>query len=285
MSHPPANSFRAKTLAERIAEAVPSGGAFTHVRRAFKPFFALILGRGQKGLRSVLPGGEVLLVSPSFRHVTWNSDEYEAFRAAVRPGDVVLEAGSNVGAYTMLFARWAGEGHVYAFEPDPMALRGLQEHVALNGLGDRVTAVPAAIADDETKRLRFVLFESSGISRMAGDHEEAAPGTTIEEVPAWSIDRFCQKRGIAPTVIKIDVEGAELAALRGARATIAAAGPRLQLFVEMHPQLWPALGIAAADLEGECAAQGLRAERLDGGAKDLWTVEGVCLRLRPLSRP
>ena len=285
MSHPPANSFRNKTLAERIAEAVPSGGPFTHVRRAFKPLFRLMLGRGQRGLRSVLPGGEVLLVSPAFRHVTWNGDEYEAFRAAVRPGDVILEAGANVGAYSMLFARWAGdEGHVYAFEPDPMALRGLQQHLALNGLADRVTATAAAIADDNARRLRFVLFESSGISRMAGDHEEVQPGTTIEDVPAWSIDRFCRTRGIAPTVIKIDVEGAELAALRGARATIAAAGARLQLFVEMHPQLWPGLGIAAADIERECASQGLRPERLDGGTTDLWTTEGVCLRLRPLAR-
>ena len=283
MSHPPANSFRTKTLAERIAGIVPGGGPFTPVRRAFRPLFERLLGRRRGGLRSVLPGGEVLLVAPAFRHVTWNCDEYEAFRAAVRPGDAILEAGSNVGAYTMLFARWAGEsGHVYAFEPDPMALRGLQQHLALNGLGDRVTAVAAAIADDGARRLRFVRFESSGISRMAGDHEEVQPGTTVEDVPAWSIDRFCRTRGIAPAVIKIDVEGAELAALRGARATIAAAGTRLQLFVEMHPQLWPGLGIAAADIERECAAQGLRAERLDGGMNDVWTAEGVCLRLRPV---
>jgi FkbM family methyltransferase len=284
MSHPPASTFRTRTLAERIAGAVPSGGAFAHVRRALRPLFEVIVGRGKKGLRSVLPGGEVILVSPSFRHMTWNSDEYAAFRAAVRPGDVVLEAGSNVGAYTMLFARWAGErGHVYAFEPDPSALRGLQQHVALNGLTDRVTAVSAAISDDGTRRLRFVLFESSGISRMAGEHEEVEPGMTIEEVPAWSIDRFCRTRGIAPTVIKIDVEGAELAALRGARATIAAAGARLQLFVEMHPRLWPALCITPADVQRECEAQGLRAERLDGGTTDLWTIEGVCLRLRPVA--
>jgi FkbM family methyltransferase len=280
MNHPPAHSFRTKTVAERIAEAVPSGGAFDRVRRLFKPLFQQLLGRRNGGLRSVLPGGEVLQVSPAFRHVTWNCDEYEAFRAAVRAGDVVLEAGANVGAYTMLFARWTGDGgHVFAFEPDPMAYRGLQQHLSLNGLADRVTAVAAAIGDETTTHLRFALFESSGISRMARERDE--PGATIEDVPAWSIDRFCAARGIAPTVIKIDVEGAELAALRGARATIAAAGPRLQLFVEMHPQLWPGFGITAGDVEAECRAQGLVVERLDGGTKDLWTVEGVCLRLCP----
>ena len=280
MSHPPAQSFRAKTLAERIAESMPSGGAFGPVRRLLKPIFRKLLGRNADGLRSVLPGGEVLMVSPAHRHVTWNCDEYQAFRAAVRSDDVVLEAGSNVGAYTMLFARWTGAGgHVYAFEPDPAAYRGLRQHLALNGLSDQVTTVCAAIADDSTTHLRFALFASSGISRMARDREEA--GATIEEVPAWSIDRFCRTRGIAPVVIKIDVEGAELAALRGARATIAAAGSRLRLFVEMHPHLWPAFGITAGDIERECQAQGLIAERLDGATGDLWTLEGVCIRLCP----
>ena len=284
MSHPPANNFRRETALERIGGLVPSGGPFTAVRRAFKPLFQRLLAGRDGELRSVLPGGEIVRIAPGYRHITWNEEEYAAFRAAVAPGDVVLEAGANVGAYTVLFARWAGDrGHVYGFEPDPMALRGLQQHVALNGFADRVTAVAAAIADNGARRLRFVLFQSSGISRIAGDHEEVPSGTTVDEVPAWSIDRFCRTRGIAPTVIKIDVEGAELAALRGARATIAAAGARLQLFVEMHPQLWPGLGIAAADLEHECAAQRLRPERLDGGTEDLWTTVGVCLRLRPLS--
>jgi FkbM family methyltransferase len=277
---PSAESFRPRTLAERLAHAIPAGGAFAPMRRWFKPLFERVVGGRAGALRSVLPGGEVLLVAPAFRHVTWNGEEYEAFRAAVRPGDTILEAGTNVGAYTMLFARWTGEaGHVYAFEPDPTAFRGLEQHLALNGLGDRVTATAAAISDGSSTRLKLVLFESSGISRMAADREP--PGASVKDVPAVSIDRFCAERDIVPTVIKIDVEGAELAALRGARATIAAAGSRLRLFVEMHPQLWPSFGIGAEDIVAECAAQGLTVERLDGSTTDLWTIEGVCLRLRP----
>ena len=69
------------------------------------------------------PRGRVVLVAAEFRHITWNPEEYAAFRAAVRPGDVVLEAGANVGAYTMLFAQWVGPaGRVFAFEPDPRRL-------------------------------------------------------------------------------------------------------------------------------------------------------------------
>jgi FkbM family methyltransferase len=279
MSHPPANNFRTRTIAERIAQAVPSGGAFTRVRRLLKPVFERVLASTDGGLRSVLPGGEVVLVAPAFRHITWNEEEYAAFRAAVRAGDVVLEAGANVGAYTTLFAQWAGPaGRVVAFEPDPIAYAGLKAHLVLNGVHDRVAAVPAAIAADGDGRLRFALFESSGISRLATGSEQ--PGTTIREVQSTSIDRYCAEHHVLPDVIKIDVEGAELAALQGARRAIAHADPRLQLFVEMHPHLWPAFGISAADLQREIELQGLIPEQLDGGRDDLWTTEGVCLRLR-----
>jgi hypothetical protein len=96
-----------------------------------------------------------------------------------------------------------------------------------------------------------------------------------------SIDQFCAEHRLAPRLIKVDVEGAELAALRGARATVAAARGALQLFVEMHPHLWAEAGISPDDLRQECEAQGLVAERLDGSREDPWQTEGVCLRLRP----
>lgn len=272
------NSFRTPSFAEQLARRLPSGGPWQRLRRQLKPWFEKWIA-SDGGLRSVLPGGEVVDVSPEARYMTWNPEEYHAFRASVRPGDVVLEAGANVGAYSMLFGQWVGStGHVFAFEPDPIAHKRLLRHIQLNGLADRVTAVPSAIANDGVTRIRFALFESSGISRLASDGEE--PGTRIQDVDAVSIDAFCDQNGQSPNFIKIDIEGAELAALRGARATIARASDRLQLFVEMHPHLWPRLGVTAADIQRECEQQGLVPERLNGCRDDLWTTHGVCLRLR-----
>jgi FkbM family methyltransferase len=276
------DSFRTKTLPERLAEVLPSGGALGSLRQRLKPLFNRWLARHDAGFQSVLPNGEVVLVAPAFRHITWNRDEYNAFRAAVTPGSTIVEAGSNVGAYTVLFGQWVGSGgQVFAFEPDPSAYEGLRRHVEINRLGDRVTPIAAAISDGSEKVLRLVLGESSGISRMAHGEDASAPNVT--DVPALSIDAFCAERGITPTVIKIDVEGAELAALRGARKTIAAAGSQLHLFVEMHPALWPALGYGAEDVERECRAQGLTVEHLDGTREGVWLTEGICLRLRPAS--
>ena len=283
MSVPAGDGFRVRTLSERIAAALPSGGRFGALRQRLKPLFAKWLAPGGGGLQSVLPAGEVVLVSPEYRHMTWNRDEYDAFRSAVRTGDVVVEAGANVGAYTILFAQWAGaSGRVFAFEPDSTAYAGLQKHIVLNGVSDRVTPVAAAVADGKVANLRFSVGESSGVSRLVQPGEDNAVNPTrTRDVRAVSIDQFCAEHRLMPNVIKIDVEGAELAALRGARSTIAYAGPDLQLFVEMHPHLWPRLGISVDDVRGECEAQGLVAEALDGEGEDVWQTEGVCLRLRP----
>ena len=96
---------------------------------------------------------------------------------------------------------------------------------------------------------------------------EAAPGTTT--VPSLSIDAFCDAGGIVPDVIKIDIEGAELDALRGARRTIAARGPALALFVELHPATWPSLGVTRAAIEEELGRQHLVVETLPGVRRSL----------------
>jgi FkbM family methyltransferase len=270
-----AHRYRDRTALEALAETLPSAGAFGRVRAAVAPLARRWLAR-RGALESRLPGGEVVRVAAGHRHVTWNPAEYAAFRATVSPGATVLDAGANVGAYTVLFGQWVGDrGHVYAFEPDPAAFAGLSAHVALNGLSQRVTAVRCAITDGSAARVRLSIPGPSGISSIV-----TGTGAPRVDVDAVSIDRFCLERGIEPDVIKIDVEGAELQALRGARDTIARRGPSVHLFVEMHPSIWRASGVAVEDVRCECAALGLAAEPLDGVTSDPWTMEGVCVRLR-----
>ena len=265
--------FRRRTLLESVARALPRGRGFDGLRRWFRGTYERMLSSAS--MTSVLPGGEVIHVEPEHRHVTWNAQEYNAFRAAVRPGDTVIDAGANVGCYALLFGLWVGAaGRVYAFEPDPRAFEGLSRHIALNGLDAIVTPIAAALSDGAGTHAPFALAASPGVSRLA----DAAGGARTIAVATTSIDDFCARQSITPRVIKIDVEGAELAALRGARATIARTR-ELQLFVEMHPALWPSIGVTDADLQRECAAQGLTVERLDVNL-DVWAQQGVAVRLR-----
>ena len=274
---PEGQSFRRRTFAERLVSAVPAGAVGKRLRRRLKPLYHNVLARSGN-LEASLPGGERVIVAAQHRHMTWNREEYDAFRASTPRGGVILDVGANVGAYALLFAQWVGDGgRVYAFEPDPLALQGLRTHIGLNGLGNRVTPVEFAVTD-RSGRGRLAVFDSPGISRLCGNSPEAGDGV---DAVVTSIDDFCTERNIVPDIIKLDVEGAEVDALRGARRTIARAGRGLQLFVEMHPTLWASMGHSKDAVIAECEAQGLVPERLDGGTTKLWTTEGVCLRLRP----
>ena len=197
-------------------------------------------------------------------------------RDAVLPGHVALDVGANVGAYALLLGQWVGPtGRVFAFEPAPDVHAALARHISLNRLDDIVRPVAAALSDRETEA-PLVLSGTAGESRLA------VPGDSgdVRSVSLTTIDRFCAREGLAPDFIKIDVEGWELSVLRGARDTIRSRGAALALFVELHPSIWPTLGLSRRDVEAELGAQDLKLAPLTPG-EDPWAVEGVAVRLRP----
>jgi FkbM family methyltransferase len=270
-------AFRDASWFERVAALFRAPLSRSPLRRPLTRAYEAVLDR-LPGDRLVchFPQGESVRLAAAFRQVTWNAEEYHAFKSDIASGDTVLDVGANLGAYAVLFGQWVGPaGRVFAFEPAPEARRGLERHVALNGLDDRIVVRPEAMSEREGT-VRFRASGPHGDNRiMKIDGDDAADRI---DVVTTSIDVFCRERNLQPRFIKVDVEGAELDVLRGARATIAAAGASLDLYVEMHPHLWPAFGTSQAEIEGELERQHLRPERLDG-RPDVWCIEGVCLRL------
>jgi FkbM family methyltransferase len=267
--------YRDPSWLERLASG-SAGRAPAWLRRPLKRAFgALLSALPGDHLTCRLPGGETIRVDPDYRHLAWNAEEYHALKRATREGATVLDIGANVGSYTLLFARWVGAtGRVYAFEPAVASRAGLERHLSINGLSDRVTVRAEAISD-RSGAASFLDAGTHGDNRLV---PAATPGTT--SVLALGIDEFCEALGLSPDVIKIDIEGAELPALRGARRTIAARGPKLALFVELHPGIWPSLGVTRGAVEDELRRQSLVVEPLPG-VGDPWALEGVCVRVRP----
>ncbi|MGH9331335.1 MAG: FkbM family methyltransferase, partial [Vicinamibacterales bacterium] len=238
---------------------------------------ALNVGTAGRGVKCRLPDGEIVRVLPKYRSTSWNLDEYRAFRRALAPGATVLDVGANIGGYAMLFGQWVGpHGRVYAFEPAPAIHAALERHVALNDLRGIVVPVAAA-ASEVTGRAGFVTTGVHGISRLSAAGEP--PSSLV--VNTITIDEFCDRESVRPGLIKIDVEGAELAALRGMRDIVRACRNDLALFVELHPGLWPVIGVTRELVEIELSSLGLRIEPPAAGG-DPWSLEGVALRLRPV---
>jgi FkbM family methyltransferase len=129
----------------------------------------------------------------------------------LRPHDVVIDAGANIGNHTVYFAAVAG-CRVVAFEPNPAAARLLRRNAELNGVAEQVTVYEKALSD-ATGLARFdnsAALHNLGAVRVVAD----AAG----EVETVTIDGFLPS--VRPRLIKIDTEGYESAVLRGARSII-----------------------------------------------------------------
>jgi FkbM family methyltransferase len=170
------------------------------------------------------------------------------FAESVPPGGTVFDLGANVGYYTLISSFAAGPaGRVYAFEPLPRNLAFLRRHLTLNRVKN-VTVVEAAVAD-RVGTARFEEDASTSRGRLGG-----LGGL---EVRAVALDEWAGREGIpAPDLLKIDIEGAELLALRGARRMLAAAHP--PIFLSTHSgkvhrdclELLESLGYRATPLDG-----------------------------------
>lgn len=132
----------------------------------------------------------------------------------IKPGDTFVDAGANMGFYSLLAAtRLAGRGRVISFEPDPRNLPTLRSNVEMNRLGDIICIEPRALSDKESE----LDFWRAPENTWAGSIVKL-PGTNAAHlrVPATSLDEYIGPRFSSQVdVIKIDIEGAEPLALEG----------------------------------------------------------------------
>jgi FkbM family methyltransferase len=141
---------------------------------------------------------------------------------AVNPGDLVIDGGAYWGDTALYFAHRAGPGgRVVSFEFEASNLAGLEHNLRLNPqLADRIEVIPAALWDEPGQTVSVRAFGPTTAIDAGGDTH--APTDTIDALVArGAVDRV--------DFIKLDVEGAELNALRGAQATLLRFRPRLAI--------------------------------------------------------
>lgn len=202
---------------------------------------------GHSGVPWRLPDGTSLRLDPRCRWI--RNDSYEAAvvryaRSVVRPGDLVVDVGAHVGFYALQAALWTGTtGRVIAFEPNPFARSVLTTNVKLNRLADRVVVEDTAVSDAPGVAALFGGEDANGLSRLHAPNAISQHARSMD-VTVVSLDDYCTARGIRPSLIIVDTEGAELNVLLGARAMLS--DLRAPAIVEIHPDLWAAFGTDAA---------------------------------------
>jgi FkbM family methyltransferase len=125
----------------------------------------------------------------------------------LRPDDLFVDVGANVGSYTLLAASTGA--NCVAFEPLPDTYRKLVRNIGMNGLALRVDAVNAGVAS-EAGELRFT-------ADLDTDNHVALDGYKgrIEKIPVTTLDEKVGNSNVS--LVKIDVEGFEAEVIRGAR--------------------------------------------------------------------
>ena len=163
-----------------------------------------------------LPTGSVLSIPPR-AHFFWDlwtglyeKDVADVLRALLTEGMGVIDTGANIGYHSILMSELVGpSGRVYAFEPDPHTFGYLQRNMAANNCTN-VELISKAVSD-QSGEAPFVSAGWGSFIPRDGSHEEIS-----SQVQTTTIDAFFKAKGW-PTIdlIKMDIEGSELAALLG----------------------------------------------------------------------
>ncbi len=170
---------------------------------------------------------------------------FEACIEACRGRRCVLDVGAHIGLVTLPMSRVVAPGGcVYAFEPAATNRRFLREHLALNGI-ENVVVIESLVGQENRDAVAFFeRCEATGMNSVVSMKDHDVYHETHR--PQITLDDFCRSGGLAPEVIKMDIEGAELDALKGSRETLERCRPLL--FLSVHPAHLKQLGQSCEEL-------------------------------------
>lgn len=190
---------------------------------------------------------------------SYEAKDFSMLLSLVPPGGTLIDVGANIGWYAVHVALADSTARVIALEPVPSSYRYLVAAIASNALRN-VTALNAAAAAEPGELVLFVDAGISGAASSAPSTGEA--GLTKVTCPAVTIDDLVAQHGGMAHVMKLDIEGAELFALRGASAVLA--NQRPIVFCEMLRKLAKPFGYHPNEIIALMGEHGYKCYRADG---------------------
>lgn len=207
-----------------------------------------------------------------------------------------VDVGANIGQHSLVEARrrrnLGGQSKmVFAFEPDPALFQRLQYNVGLNSLDDYISCNDMAISDEEGAAIFYLAtIQNTGVGSLAKQPPIYGQSEDTTQVRCTTLDAFfgsssCPRIGL----MKLDIEGAEFAALKGARGILAQHRPAL--VIEAYEVNMKSFGYSLDDLHRLLVAAGYSVHLIkpegclvydDGSNSPTGFDDLLCL---PLDRP
>jgi FkbM family methyltransferase len=162
----------------------------------------------------------------------WEPYETSLMLELLRPGDVFVDVGANIGYFSVLAASVVGgQGAVLAFEPDPDNYRLLQANIELNALQQCITPVRAALSDTAGEGLLYLSADN------LGDHQVYASGEARPSVPIalYNGSDFLGARLQRLDLLKVDTQGSEYQVIAGLLPLLLQLARKPRILIELTP--------------------------------------------------
>ncbi len=235
-----------------------------HFTYRFMPWLKEVTAYCEKyDLLFIFRKGDVIGRDIAYKLGVYGEDHVNSYmknHLGLEKGGIMLDVGANIGWYSLVMAKECGL-KIYAFEPDPFNFSALTRNITNNRIKG-VEAFQNAIADREAK-MKLHLYKSYNTGRHSLiDHGKTGK---FVEVDTLTVDGFMEKQGLSTASVemfKIDIEGFEMAAFRGARETLKRTryifsefSPEIMKTIHENPaaftDLFENLGFKAFDISDE----------------------------------
>jgi FkbM family methyltransferase len=209
----------------------------------------------------------------------WEPHITALFYSLLKPGDVMVDVGANIGYFSMLASRIVGPvGNVYAVEASPSTRQRLETNLRLNGVSN-VTVLPCAAWNEAGRATFYTDPDNRGGSSLRELHADVQ----ADEVELVRLDDILPPEDFDRIrLIKIDIEGAEYQALQGLER-ILKTNRQLTIISEVEGDKLAELHSSPAQLIGFLEGQGFHAYTVPNDYRaDYYFSPGVSTNLVPL---
>lgn len=188
-----------------------------------------------KGVSRTINGMKVRFPARWYRYFPegYEADTYALLKKHIKPGAHIIDIGAHIGLFSACASQLTGpNGKTICFEPTPGTYALLLKTMKLNHC-DNVIPVQAAVSDKVGDATFYVSNADEGCNSNSLVKNRAEKDFTTYAVKLVTIDSVTAEYSLTPTLIKVDVEGAELDTLKGGVATFKKHRPIL--VIGLHP--------------------------------------------------